>query len=206
MEVIETVSVVLIVTGFITINLVTRLLYRWEWELFNLAGDVVPVMLCCARYHSSILYIKRNILTYLSLLLVTSINLISNSTVGRPQPEPRYWLVFSLQNLGVLSRLVIGLQPPVLARLLNGFLSVCFYLFLATNVTITVFRIVLVTKVSNTSLSTTTPPTPPLHPAAWQVLECWPREAVQEDPHTAALPILGSRHICGSDHLLLLSG
>ena len=59
-------------------------------------------------------------------------------------------MVFSLQNLGVLSRLVIGLQPPVVAGLVNDFLSVCFYLFLATNVTITVFRIVLVTKVSST--------------------------------------------------------
>jgi len=111
MEVIESVSLLLIVTGVITSNLVTRLLYR---------------------YHSSILYIKRNILTYLSLLLVTSINLICNAT-----------------NVSVLSRLIIGLQPPLVARLLNCFLSVCFYLFLATNVSITVFRIVLVTKVNN---------------------------------------------------------
>ena len=33
------------------------------------------------RYHSSILYIRRNILTYLSMLLVISMNITSNSTV-----------------------------------------------------------------------------------------------------------------------------
>ena len=63
----------------------------------------------------------------------------------------------------MLSRLIIGLQPPVVARLLNCFLSVCFYLFLATNVTITVFRIVLVTKVNNNYSNPDN--TPPLSPS-----------------------------------------
>ena len=40
-----------------------------------------PTILALPRYHSSILYIKRNILTYLSLILVISMNLISNATV-----------------------------------------------------------------------------------------------------------------------------
>ena len=39
------------------------------------------LILFFARYHSSILYIKRNILTYLSMLLVLSMNLTSNATV-----------------------------------------------------------------------------------------------------------------------------
>ena len=86
MEVMEIVSLVLIVTGIFTINVVTRLLYRSD--LTFLPGvsraDVVP---CDGRYHSSILYIKRNILTYLSLLLVTSINLISNVTVNFVPPR-----------------------------------------------------------------------------------------------------------------------
>ena len=54
-----------------------------------------------------------------------------------------------MKNVGVLSRLIIGLQPPLVARLVNCFLSVCIYLFLATNLAITVARIVLVTKVSS---------------------------------------------------------
>ena len=37
------------------------------------------------RYHSSILYIRRNILTYLSMLLVLSMNITSNATVTSPQ-------------------------------------------------------------------------------------------------------------------------
>ena len=40
---------------------------------------------CLYRYHSSILYIRRNILTYLSMLLVLSMNITSNATVTSPQ-------------------------------------------------------------------------------------------------------------------------
>lgn len=77
MEVMEAVSLGLILLGIVTSNLVTRLLYRSIRATGELSDDNVIL-----RYHSSILYIKRNILTYLSLLLVTSMNLTSNVTVS----------------------------------------------------------------------------------------------------------------------------
>ena len=55
------------------------------------------------------------------------------------------------QNVGVLWRIMIGLYPPIVARLISYLLYFCFYLFLATNVSITVFRITLVTRVTQTS-------------------------------------------------------
>ena len=77
MEAMEAVSLGLILLGIVTSNLVTRLLYRSIRPTGELSDDNVIL-----RYHSSILYIKRNILTYLSLLLVTSMNLTSNVTVS----------------------------------------------------------------------------------------------------------------------------
>ena len=55
------------------------------------------------------------------------------------------------QNLGILYRLVIGYQPAVLAMLFNDLLYLGFYMFLATNFTVTVFRILLVVKVDISS-------------------------------------------------------
>ena len=90
------------------------------------------------RYHSSILYIRRNILTYLSMLLVLSMNITSNATVTSApyQQCPEV----CLQNAGVLYRLTLGPQPALLARLTNCGLYLGFYMFLATNCCITVFR------------------------------------------------------------------
>ena len=104
-------------------------------------------MLC--RYHSSILYIRRNILTYLSMLLVISMNITSNSTVQEAAEAENGNDLESahFQNLGVLYRLTIGCQHPLLARLNNDCLYTGFYMFLTTNCCITIFRILLVIKV-----------------------------------------------------------
>ena len=51
------------------------------------------------------------------------------------------------QNIGVLYRLTIGFQHPLVARLTNDCLYLGFFMFLATICFITIFRILLVIKV-----------------------------------------------------------
>ena len=53
-----------------------------------------------------------------------------------------------IQNIGVLYRLIIGCQHPLMARLNNDCLYTGFYMFLTTNCCITIFRILLVIKVT----------------------------------------------------------
>ena len=53
----------------------------------------------------------------------------------------------AFQNIGVLYRLIIGCQHPLMARLNNDCLYTGFYMFLTTNCCITIFRILLVIKV-----------------------------------------------------------
>ena len=100
------------------------------------------------RYHSSILYIRRNILTYLSMLLVISMNITSNSTVNGTAEGDIVLSSVHIQNIGVLYRLIIGCQHPLMARLNNDCLYTGFYMFLTTNCCITIFRILLVIKVT----------------------------------------------------------
>ena len=128
----EAASLVLVGAGLLCCNLVTNLLYR--------SGEVTRPGITEAwrRYHSSILYIRRNILTYLSMLLVLSMNITSNATVTSAQYQQCPELC--LQNAGVLYRLTLGPQPALLARLTNCGLYLGFYMFLATNCCITVFR------------------------------------------------------------------
>ena len=83
------------------------------------------------------------------MLLVISMNITSNSTVQGDDDcitSDSEWVQF--QNIGVLYRLIIGCQTPLLARLNNDCLYMGFYMFLTTNCCITIFRILLVIKAS----------------------------------------------------------
>ena len=130
----EAASLVLVGAGLLCCNLVTNLLYR--------SGEVTRpgITEALRRYHASILYIRRNILTYLSMLLVLSMNITSNATVTSAPLPAVSGPELCLQNAGVLYRLTLGPQPALLARLTNCGLYLGFYMFLATNCCITVFR------------------------------------------------------------------
>ena len=98
------------------------------------------------------------------------------------------WVYF--QNIGVLYRLIIGCQHPLLARLNNDCLYMGFYMFLTTNCCITIFRILLVIKVRRNCGKYILD----CHScSARQVLECWSRASVQ-DSLCGDAPPLSRRH------------
>ena len=169
MDFIHGVSLVLILLGLFSSNMVTWILYR---------------------YHSSILYIRRNILTYLSMLLVFCMNLTSNATV-KNQTFNRLvneiilecWVAVSPDHWKSTSSSCQSLQWLSLPRILHvpryqrqhhrlqdpprhqGFKFDCWTWFYFDS------------------------------SAAWQVLECWPWESVPHD-------LLTSLHLLCRHNLL----
>jgi hypothetical protein len=100
------------------------------------------------KFHMSILYINRNVITYLTYALVISVDLFVNLRVG--------WRVYSsfmkytnrlLQILGSILPLFVGPFPLLLAVLIRIFFILAIFNFICIYWAIMVFRLILVFKV-----------------------------------------------------------